>query len=234
MAKFTIIAGLLLACPIMQADASRWAKDEKIEIRKAEAAGGDFVCWKRIDIRIDAGGTYATPFDPDEIAIDAVITDAGGKTLRVPAFFYQPFEWQRTAGRDERSEILKPGTPEWGVRFLPARPGRYTLLIEARDRSGTVRSAPLKLDVRAAVGHGYVRISRSYPRYFEFDDSTPYFAIGENLCWGAIADFERWIRDWRRMAATSHGCGWATGASISRATPGRANTVWTTPGTWTR
>ena len=57
----------------MQAGESRWHKEEKLEIRKVEVATTDPACWKRVELRIDAGGTYSTPFDPDHIAIDAVI-----------------------------------------------------------------------------------------------------------------------------------------------------------------
>src|SRR5512140_2337275 len=109
---------LLMACATAQAGVSQWRKDEKLEIRKVETLGRDHACWKRVELRIEAGGTYGTPFDPDEIAIDAVIATPAGATLRVPAFLYQPFEWQmRSKGANDFEETLYPmGTPEWRVR----------------------------------------------------------------------------------------------------------------------
>ena len=186
---------LALACGMAQAGVSQWKKDETLAIHKVEALGRDHACWQRVELRIDAGGTYTTPFDPDEIAIDAVIGTPAGKTMRVPAFLYQPFEWQmRSKGANDFEETLYTmGTPEWRVRFTPVLPGKYSVRIEARDRSGKVSSPPLVVSVRPGTGHGYVRVSKKDPRYFEFDDGTPYFAIGENLCWGPLADFYRWI-----------------------------------------
>ena len=40
--------------------------------------------------------------------------------------------------------------------------------------------AATTFSARASDGHGYVRVSSKDPHYFEFDDGTPYFAIGEN------------------------------------------------------
>src|SRR5690349_19931279 len=48
-------------------------------------------CWCMTELQVDVTGTYTTPFDPEQIAVDAEIRSAAGHTIRVPAFFYQEY-----------------------------------------------------------------------------------------------------------------------------------------------
>lgn len=41
----------------------------------------------RVDIRIILVATYDSPFDPDEIAVDALVRAPPGAEMTVPAFF---------------------------------------------------------------------------------------------------------------------------------------------------
>jgi hypothetical protein len=186
---------LAVACGALAAGASRWQQNEKLAVRKVEILTKDPACWKRVELRLDLAGAFQTPFDPNEIAVDAAIRTPSGRTMSVPAFFYQQHRIAPPAASGgPRGEALEPeGEPEWRLRFTPPEAGVYSVRIEARDRTGTAASAPMAIAVRPAPGQGYVRISKKDPRYFEFDDGTPYFAIGENLCWGPLADFQRWI-----------------------------------------
>ena len=155
----------------------------------------------RLTIRADITATFDTPFDPDQIAVDAHFTPPSGKTLVVPAFFTQDYAPKIEGG----IEWFGPkGPPAWEVRFAPVETGAYKFHLTARDRSGTVRST--KETFRCVPSHspGCVRVSKSDPRYFEFDNGQAYFAIGENtatpaspaaklVSLGGVADFNRWF-----------------------------------------
>ncbi len=65
--------------------------------------------------------------------------------------------------------------------------------MRVRDRSGTVTSSAVVFTVAPAPFRGWIRVSRDDPRYFAFDDGTPYFAVGMNLAEGPIAEYYRWI-----------------------------------------
>jgi hypothetical protein len=148
-------------------------------------------CWKRVDLRVDLDAAYQTPFDPDEIAVDALFRLPSGKVLKVPAFFYQPFQ---AGGAGSASDSLaSSGPPEWRVRFTPTEAGAYSVRIQARDRSGELASEPVSFTAAAAPGHGYVRVSRRDPHYFEFEDGAPLFLIGENMASGSLASYSRWM-----------------------------------------
>jgi len=191
---------VLLACVAAlgaagAAGTSKWRQTGKLAVRKASMLTEDPACWKRVELRLEVTGTFETPFDPNEIAVDALFRVPSGKTMTVPAFFYQEHERAPLANPDRPwGEVLKPvGQPEWRVRFMPSEPGAYRVGVRARDRSGTAASKPVAFKVRPAEGHGCIRVSRKDPRYFEFEDGTPYFALGENMVGGPLTDYERLI-----------------------------------------
>ena len=148
--------------------------------------------YDRLDFNLDVTGTYTTPFDPDEIRVDGHFRLRSGREIIVPAFFAEQFHLARS-GRDVWME--PSGRRHWSLRFVATEPGDYTLVVVARDRSGEARSEPVRFGVEQRRCPGYVRVSRKDPRYFEFDDGTPYFAVGENVCtWRrGVHDYDDWF-----------------------------------------
>lgn len=174
---------------------SKWAAQEKLSVGETKVLTASPVQWQRVELRAAVTGTFTTPFDPDEIAVDAEVTSPSGRRYTAPAFFYQKYEREVRGGRDNTTrEIMRAvDPPEWRVRLMPSEPGTYSVRVIARDRSGTVSGAPIRFTAQVGAGHGYLRVSRKDPHYFEFDDGTPYFAIGENLVEGPLSEYYRWI-----------------------------------------
>jgi len=174
---------------------SKWAAQEKLSVGETKVLTTNPVRWQRVELRAAVTGTFTTPFDPDEIAVDAEITAPSGKRYSAPAFFYQRFEREVRGGRDNtmREIMTAADPPEWRVRLMPSEAGTYTVRITARDRSGSVSGPAVRFTAQSGAGHGYLRVSRKDPHYFEFDDGTPYFAIGENLVEGPLSEYYRWI-----------------------------------------
>ncbi len=183
-----------MAFPLLSGT-SRWAAQEKLSVGQAKVLTTAPVQWQRVELRAAVTGTYTTPFDPDEIAVDAEITAPSGRKCSAPAFFYQRFEREVRGGRDNTTREIMTAVdpPEWRVRLMPSEAGTYTVRITARDHSGTVSGPAVQLTVQSGVAHGYLRVSRKDPHYFEFEDGTPYFAIGENLVEGPLSEYYRWI-----------------------------------------
>jgi hypothetical protein len=182
-------ACFLASCVTLAAAPSRWAQNKPLAIRSIAVLTGQPACWKRVDLRVDLDGSYGTPFDPDEIAVDALFGLPSGKTLSVPAFLYQVFQ----PGAAANAAAVETAPPEWRVRFTPTEPGAYSVRVHVRDHSGQATSQPVSFTATAASGHGYVRVSKRDPHYFEFDDGAPFFLIGENMVNGSQANFERWM-----------------------------------------
>lgn len=135
----------------------------------------------KAEFAIDLQGTYADPFDPDEIAVDGEFTAPNGRRATIPAFAFQDYERQAI---DNREHLTPLGDLQWRLRFSPTQVGRYTLTVKARDTAGSrVTSKPVAFECVASEDPGFVRRSRDDRRYFEFDNGRAYIPIGANVCW---------------------------------------------------
>lgn len=139
----------------------------------------------KFELTIDLAATYDNPFDPEQVDLTAELTTPAGKHLVVPGFFYQPYR-NRSPGDDSRRPLLEPaGEPCWMVRFTPTEIGKYDYVVHLQNRfgkvQGDVRSPPGTFMALPSNSPGFIRVSRTNPRYFEFDNGQPFFAVGQNL-----------------------------------------------------
>ena len=148
-----------------------------------------------LELTFKANATTAeAAFDPGQVAVDAIFVSPSGKTIAVAGFYYQDY----TREVNGLSEKLTPkGEPVWKVRFAPAEVGSYTYKVTVKDKSGTKTSSKGTFVCVSSVNHGYLRVSKSDPHYFEFQDTTPYLAIGQNVCWyqkgHGTPDYDKWF-----------------------------------------
>lgn len=140
--------------------------------------------YQRIELLVDLArpATYANPFDPDEVRVDVLLKSPGKRRLEIPAFFYQPYECRRLprGGRDAMW-IYPTGKPVWKARFTPAEVGVYEAVARLKDRQGQAMSPSVRFECRHSPSKGYLRASRRDPRFLEFSEGQPFFAIGQNL-----------------------------------------------------
>ena len=101
----------------------------------------------------------------------------------MPGFLYRTYKRSLVDGKEV---LTKDGEPEWRVRLCPTELGEYQVTLSAKDRTGTISSAPGHFDFtsQASDNHGMVRVSPRNHQYFEYDDGASYYPIGANVCWG--------------------------------------------------
>lgn len=157
--------------------------------------GDEIPLWGRFESRLDLPVPEGNPYDPDEISVDATFVAPDGRSFSVPCFVTRDFRRELSGG----FERLSPsGDPEWRVRFSPEQAGSWSWRWQAVSRGGVTGSGWFRFQVgRAAPDrHGGVRVAGPGSRYLEFRDGTPFFAVGENLCWydgrGTFA-YEDWL-----------------------------------------
>lgn len=146
-----------------------------------------------VELEVAMEATFSNPFDPNEIRLDGRFTSPSGETVLVPGFFYEDFEY--SSGR-----LISTGETSWRVRFTPQEAGNYTYRIIATTLNGTVRSERGTFTVAESDHRGFVRVDSRNPRYFAFDDGSPYFPVGLNMAWSTddtIADFSIWLDELR-------------------------------------
>lgn len=156
--------------------------------------------FEKIELAIRAEPVGDNPYDPAEIDLKVELTSPGGKAVAAPAFYFQPFERREVDKGGRKGEWLYPvGMPVWKARFAPTEVGTWTCAAALKDRAGAARSAQATFECVASPDKGFVRVSRKDPRYFEFDDGTPFFAVGQNVAF--VTDSYRSIEMLRKLGA---------------------------------
>ncbi|MCS6844018.1 MAG: DUF5060 domain-containing protein [Caldilineales bacterium] len=164
--------------------------------------------YEKFELTFDVLGSVATlpdfPYDPAPppgvpagvgITVEALFTpDNWATTLVQPAFRYQAYQSQCVGSDDPatcpdgRNWLYPQGNPVWKVRFAPQQVGAWRYRLRATDASGTVESAEGSFTAVPStdpLNHGFVRISRTDPGYFEYSDGTPFIGVGHGTDFGS-------------------------------------------------
>jgi hypothetical protein len=142
---------------------------------------------------LDGISLPGNPFDPDEVAVDAEVRCPSGRTYSLPGFWYGGFE---RSLRDGKETLEKAGEPAWRLRVLPTEAGTHAVRVSAKSRGKEVGSGAVEFNVRAAKRRGLARLDSASKRYFVFDDGTPLFLCGLNVCWHGergTFDYDDWF-----------------------------------------
>jgi hypothetical protein len=166
---------------------------------KLETATRQVGRFEKIEFNIQPDTTVKDPFHPDEIELNLELRAPGGGAITLPAFYYR---------QSNSSKV-------WLARFAPSEVGRYTATARWSDRM----SNSISFECVPSQRHGFLRVSAGDPRFFELDDRTPFFAIGQNLAFIGPRQqmtHTRAAEAFRKMAA--HGANYAR--------------IWTCCGDW--
>lgn len=139
--------------------------------------------WQRLEFQVTNVPAASNPFDPDLIRVEGTFTLPSGRSLVVPAFWYQDYQ-RALAGGYEVDQSLGPAG--WRLRFAPPEPGTYSLSVQVVTNGQVAGPAgSLSFDVPAtppAGRYGSVSIAPG-SRYFRTADGKPLPLIGQNVCW---------------------------------------------------
>ncbi|HEY3320689.1 MAG TPA: cellulase family glycosylhydrolase [Planctomycetota bacterium] len=99
-------------------------------------------------------------------------------------------------GDSENFKLPENVLPLWLIRFTPQETGRYTLQIYVRNSAGETRAMERSLVVAPEQADpslpgrkgGNVRIAKRDGRQLELQDGTPFFIVGQNVCWSQDFD----------------------------------------------
>lgn len=142
----------------------------------------------KIEFQILGVPCSGNPFDPEEVTVDLEIRTPTGKTLLLPAFWYQPFERRIFPQRRPSDWVYPAGAAHWRARFSPTEPGTYQAMARCIDRQGSRTSKPVPFICQKSNRRGFIRPSTKDPRFLEFSTGEPFFAVGQNL---AFIGFEQ-------------------------------------------
>ncbi len=156
------------------ADASALTQSANAQWVGPTRRGSGWLEWR---LTAPPGATSAHFFDPAKYDIWCDFSGPQGKIkLRVTAF------WDGA---------------HWLLRLLPPVAGAWTAVPQGLG-------SPFKFKVGAVPKRQHIGIDRQDPRFFAFDDGSPFVPVGLNICWGTgegpqpMADYRRWFE---RLAA---------------------------------
>ncbi len=162
----------------------------ELAMGEIKAPEGGVPLFDRYEIAVELSTAYTNPFDPAEIAVDAAFTSPSGKRKSCPGFLYE---------QGARPEDMD----DWRVRFSPDETGMWTWTLTVVTPATTMEMQGREMLCVESDRAGPLRISRSDPLYFEHADGSFYYAIGHNVCWNGMAQYEE---QFRKMA--EHGENW--------------------------
>jgi len=144
------------------------------------AAPQEVALYGKCEIDVALNGTWDNPYDPDDVALDATVTTASGKTYVQPGFFMVPQRCEREGVEDI---VLPAGDGQWKVRLAATEPGPMRVTLAARDRSGRkVFELPRAIQVTGDKrAKGFVRVSKVDPHYLAHDSGEGFVPIGHNV-----------------------------------------------------
>jgi hypothetical protein len=138
--------------------------------------------YEKLELLIDVGRPYRQPFDPCEVEVNVLVTSPSGRSLVLPAFFGQDYERQDVPQGGKTTAWYYPhGAGSWKARFAPTEVGAYVARASVKDQRGESTSAPVTFTGAASPRKGFLHAGTKDPRFLEFTEGEPFFAIGQNL-----------------------------------------------------
>jgi hypothetical protein len=175
----TIIRMVLIYLAVAGFCADASAGRQKIALEAPVKKVGKY---EMLELLIHLNGRYDNPFDPNEVYLTVKLSTPGGEQITLPGFYCQDYERQDFKQERKTVSWFYPlGQSGWKARFSPTEVGIYSAVAKLKDNEGTVQSETVRFECVPSSRKGFVRISRKDPRFLEFTDGAPFFAIGQNL-----------------------------------------------------
>ncbi len=146
--------------------------------------------YEKLEITFQVQNSIATntffPFDSSPppgipnstgITVNAIFTDPQGNSFTDPAFYYQDFNDQVKGNKDW---LYPTSNYSWKVRFTPNKVGTWKYKISVTDGSGSSQTAETTFNVSESGNKGFIKVSPTDSRYFEYDNGTYFPALGYN------------------------------------------------------
>ncbi len=152
-----------------------------------KVTSGDIPTYDKFEVSFDIDTVATNPYFPydaeapvgitsgEGITVDMLVLEPGvsdwTNAVTVPCFYYQPVE---EVGSGNTIALLPTGSPDWRCRYTPELAGSWTFKIRATDAAGTQESAENSFVSVVSDNKGFVQLSKTDTRFFEFADGTPF------------------------------------------------------------
>ncbi len=153
------------------------AQDDSLKVRLSADTVGRY---DRLEMTVEGVGDFERPHDPAVVRVDAVLTSPAGDAIQIPAFAAHTMEYKQMGNGMSFQPV---GDLVWNIRFAPLEVGNYKGFVHVTAAEKTRESKPFEFTVTTSNNKGMIRVAKANPCAFEYDDGTPYVAIGNCLSW---------------------------------------------------
>lgn len=154
------------------------------------------IVWKMYELPLAGPSSTANPFDSDAIRADVSFSTPSGRTLKLPAFWWQNYSAQLNGNNQV---LTLSGRPGWRVRFCPTEVGLHQFSSQFFTNgipAGSPTTDSFNVTANPApVGSGFVRVADSR-QFFATTEGNALPLVGANLCWPGsrgTADYVDWL-----------------------------------------
>ena len=105
------------------------------------------------------------------------VTDPSGSKRRIDAFAWKTLH----AASSQSVKCWNPSAP-WNGAFATLEGGSHHYAVFAQDRLGSVTDGPQGSLTPASDHPGYIHRAPQKPRYLSYDNGSPYWPVGHNIC----------------------------------------------------
>jgi hypothetical protein len=142
------------------------------------------------------------------VTVDVLFTpDNWITTIIQPAFYYQPYDF---TARESRDHFVPSGPACFMVRFTPQIAGDWQLRVRIEDASGISYYPGENQSISFKVGsqpsslyksRGFLKVSPTDPRYFEFQNGSPFIGVGFNDSFNGTTEVAEKMKsyEWYKM-----------------------------------
>jgi len=176
-------------------------RKEPLGIQSASVSSSTIAQFALEEISVGLTATYDNPFNPADFVLDADVTTPSGSKYTIPGFLFRQFD---RSLKDGKEVVSAKNDSDWRVRLCPTEIGNYTVVLRAKDRSGSVTGDPIHFTATSSGAHGFIGISSKNRQYFSYSDGTSYFPIGANVCWGndkGTFSYDDWLPAYSKVGA---------------------------------
>ena len=181
------IAFVYFVCFVVSCHAPVFAAVDKVAIKYSPTVEQHAL--QEITFQLQAGSR--NPYDPREIAVDAVFVNPLDRELKVPAFFYKAYDPVLNQPRSGSGRK---------VRFTPREMGRYSFKV-LLSPGGKDPEVVAEGTFRCVYSQRPGFVARQ-GRGFSLTTGQHFFPLGVNRCWGDLRWPAGYLKDMDAVAAS--------------------------------
>jgi PKD repeat protein len=184
--------------------------------------------YEMLELTVDLNASYNSPYDFEQINLQATFTSPGGQQYVVDGFYFQDFTMPQP------DELIPEGEPGWRIRFSPNQTGNWSYVVKVTDNQGTHTFQSQQFYCTNSTHKGFIKRNGDHLVY---NNGDRFLAIGTNLAWSdwslGFTVYEDWLDDLKsnganfvKLTFAPWGFGFEWGAASIGNYTNRQNRAW--------